>query len=93
MSRYQLQLHKELLAAAIPPTIWEIIYGKQPFPLNLPPIHRPNVTAGFRWAPEIFPKEYAIVRTVKPNASATPTRPIPTSGNLAASTALPIAQY
>src|SRR5690349_21958982 len=30
-----------------------------------------------------------MVTTVKPKASETPTRPIPTSGNLAASTALP----
>ena len=32
---------------------------------------------------------YAIVRTVRPKASETPSRPMPTSGNAAASTALP----
>ena len=32
---------------------------------------------------------YAIVRTVRPNANDTPSSPIPTSGNAAASTALP----
>jgi hypothetical protein len=32
---------------------------------------------------------YTIVSTVKPNAKATPTKPIPRFGNAAASTALP----
>jgi hypothetical protein len=33
--------------------------------------------------------EYAMVRTVSPNASETPSRPMPTEGNEAARTALP----
>ena len=47
------------------------------------------VTAGFRWQPEIGPIAYAMVSTVSPNASDTPSRPMPTVGNVAASTALP----
>src|SRR5687768_17324181 len=37
----------------------------------------------------MWPIAYAIVTTVNPNASDTPSKPIPTSGNAAASTALP----
>ena len=47
------------------------------------------MTAGFRWQPEMCPIAYAIVRTVSPNASATPSSPMPTCGNAADSTALP----
>ena len=39
--------------------------------------------------PEIGPSAAAIVRTVNPNASATPAKPIPRAGKPAASTALP----
>lgn len=39
--------------------------------------------------PEIGPTAYAMVSTVKPNASDTPANPIPSSGNLAANMALP----
>ncbi len=46
-------------------------------------------TAGLRWQPEMWPIAKAIVRTVRPKASETPSRPMPTSGNAAASTALP----
>src|SRR6188768_4053845 len=46
-------------------------------------------TAGLRWQPEMCPMANAIVRTVRPNASDTPSSPIPTSGKAAASTALP----
>jgi hypothetical protein len=45
--------------------------------------------AGFRWHPEIWPIAKAIVRTVRPNARATPRNPIPRPGNAAARTALP----
>jgi hypothetical protein len=41
------------------------------------------------WQPEIGPIAKAIVNKVKPNAKETPTSPMPTSGNLAAKTALP----
>ena len=37
----------------------------------------------------MWPMAKAIVSTVRPKASATPTNPIPRSGNAAASTALP----
>jgi hypothetical protein len=37
----------------------------------------------------MWPIANAIVNTVKPNASATPSKPIPTSGNAADNTALP----
>ena len=42
-----------------------------------------------RWQPEMWPIAYAIVTTVRPKASDTPTRPIPTFGKPAAMTALP----
>src|SRR5450759_559814 len=57
--------------------------------LNRPPTQSPTVTAGLKWPPETWPKAYAMVSTVRPKARATPSNPIPTSGNLAASTALP----
>jgi hypothetical protein len=37
----------------------------------------------------MWPIAYAMVRTVRPKANATPTNPIPSSGNAAARTALP----
>jgi hypothetical protein len=42
-----------------------------------------------KWPPEIGPSAYAPDNTVRPNARETPSKPIPTSGNAAASTALP----
>src|SRR4029078_9544622 len=45
--------------------------------------------AGLKCAPDRPPSAYAIVRTVRPNASATPAKPIPRPGKAAASTALP----
>lgn len=39
--------------------------------------------------PEMCPTAYAIVKTVKPNARATPANPIPNSGIPAANNALP----
>src|SRR3954468_18264363 len=54
-----------------------------------PPASSPSVTAGLKWPPEMCPTAYAIVTTVRPKASETPTRPMPTAGNVAASTALP----
>src|SRR5882724_7495438 len=47
------------------------------------------VTAGFRWQPDTCPIAYAIVTTVSPDASETPTSPIPTWGKPAAITAEP----
>src|SRR5580765_8525128 len=58
-------------------------------PGNRPPAHRPSVTAGLKWPPEIGPNAYAPVTTVRPKASETPRNPIPSAGNAAASTALP----
>ena len=49
----------------------------------------PTDTAGFKWHPEMWPIANAMVRTVRPNARATPTKPIPRPGKAAASTALP----
>ncbi len=57
--------------------------------MKRPPAHRPTVTAGLKWPPEMWPTAYAIVSTVRPNASDTPTNPIPSPGKAAASTALP----
>src|SRR5450759_2028156 len=57
--------------------------------LNRPPTQSPTVTAGLKWPPETWPKAYAMVSTVRPKARETPSNPMPTSGNLAASTALP----
>src|SRR5580765_4754876 len=58
-------------------------------PGNRPPAHRPSVTAGLKWPPEIGPNAYAPVTTVRPKASETPRKPIPSPGKAAASTALP----
>src|ERR1039458_4418042 len=49
----------------------------------------PTDTAGFKWHPEMWPIANAMVRTVRPNARATPAKPIPRPGKAAASTALP----
>src|SRR5215468_9717364 len=49
----------------------------------------PMVTAGFKWQPETGPRAYAHPRTVRPNASATPSNPMPTLGNAAEKTAAP----
>ena len=54
-----------------------------------PPAQSPTVTAGLRWQPEMCPMAKAIVSTVRPKASETPAKPIPSSGKAAASTALP----
>src|SRR5690348_8425438 len=71
------------------PTTWATMYGIRSFAGNRPPATRPADTAGLKWPPEIGPTAYAIVSTVKPKASATPTKPMPRFGNAAASTALP----
>src|SRR5580700_10483155 len=47
------------------------------------------VMAGFKWHPEMWPMANAMVITVSPNASATPTNPMPNCGNAAAKTAAP----
>src|SRR5712692_6555855 len=56
---------------------------------NLRAAASPTETAGFRWQPDICPIAKAIVKTVRPKASETPSNPIPTFGKAAASTALP----
>src|ERR1700761_3347921 len=73
----------------MPPTTCAIQYGISSDAENLFPATRPSETAGFKWHPEMWPIAYAMVSTVSPNASATPTNPIPNAGNAAASTALP----
>src|SRR5688572_13951914 len=65
------------------------MYGARSEAGKRPPAQSPIDTAGLRWHPETWPMAYAIVRTVNPNANETPSRPIPTSGTAAASTALP----
>src|SRR5215510_11791411 len=52
-------------------------------------VQSPTVTAGLKCPPETWPTAYAIVSTDKPNAKETPSRPMPTAGKAAASTALP----
>src|SRR4051812_3481646 len=66
-----------------------MMYGKSCEPGKRPPAHKPIDTAGLKCPPEIGPSAYAPVSTVRPNASDTPARPIPTCGNAAANTALP----
>src|SRR5215472_544029 len=53
------------------------------------PAYKPMVTAGFRSHPEMCPIAKAIVRTDRPKAKATPSKPMPTCGKAAAKTALP----
>src|SRR4029077_9383399 len=76
-------------AATMPPRTWAITYGISSDALKRPPITSPKETAGFKWTPETGPIAKAIVSTVSPKASATPSSPIPTCGNAADSTALP----
>src|SRR5215467_4781580 len=45
--------------------------------------------AGLRWQPEMCPMAKAMVKTVSPNAKATPIKPMPTAGNAPANTAAP----
>src|SRR3990167_179978 len=70
------------------PITWAMIYAGNSRAGNRPPTHRPTETAGLRWQPEIWPMAKAMVNTVRPNAMATPSTPIP-RGEEAASTALP----
>src|SRR5690348_18347250 len=65
------------------------MYGSSCDAGKRPPAHKPTDTAGLKCPPEIGPSAYAPVSTVNPNASETPVNPMPTSGNVAASTALP----
>src|SRR5438876_368085 len=65
------------------------MYAGASRPGKRPPRHNPTVTAGLKCAPEIGPTAYAMVRTLSPNASATPAKPMPRPGKAAASTALP----
>src|SRR6185312_4597164 len=67
-------------APIAPPMTCETIYGRRSLPGNRLPKYSPIDTAGFRWQPEICPMAYAMVSTVSPNASATPTKPMPTPG-------------
>src|SRR6478672_114904 len=65
------------------------MYGNSRLAGKRPPAHKPTETAGLKCPPEIGPSAYAPDSTVRPNASDTPSRPMPTSGKAAASTALP----
>src|SRR4051794_10873198 len=76
-------------APTTPPITCATMYGKRRVRGKRPPAHRPTETAGLKWPPEIGPSAYAPDNTVRPKARDTPSRPIPTSGNAAASTALP----
>src|SRR5688572_27677651 len=76
-------------APTIPPTTCAAMYGTSRVVGKRPPVHKPNDTAGLKCPPEIGPSAYAPVTTVSPKASDTPSNPMPTSGNAAASTALP----
>src|SRR6185436_8248227 len=71
------------------PATCATMYGNSCPAGNRPPAHKPTETAGLKCPPEIGPRAYAPVSTVKPNASETPVNPMPTSGKAAASTALP----
>src|SRR5262249_53128814 len=66
-----------------------MMYGASELAGKRRPTHRPTETAGLRWQPEMCPMANAIVNTVRPKANATPSNPMPTLGNAAASTALP----
>src|SRR5262245_52179405 len=84
-------------APTIAPSTWAMTYGPTSEAGKRLATHRPAVTAGLRWQPEMWPMAKAIVSTVRPKASATPTSPIPmligelpsVTSTLAASTALP----
>src|SRR6187455_3079081 len=73
----------------MPPMTCATMYGRSDPVGNRPPAHKPTETAGLKCPPEIGPSAYAPDTTVRPNASDTPSRPIPTLGKAAASTALP----
>src|SRR5690606_30780375 len=73
----------------MPPSACAPIYGNSSELLKRPPTSSPTETAGFKWQPEMWPIAYAIVSTVRPKANETPSRPMPTLGKAAASTALP----
>ena len=75
-----LAIKYKMPAPAIAPRTWAMMYGRNSLAGNRFPAHRPNDTAGLRWPPEICPMAYAIVRTVNPNASETPAKPIPRAG-------------
>ena len=51
--------------------------GGTSFQANRMATAAPIVTAGLKWPPETWPTAYAIVRTVRPKASETPTKPMP----------------
>src|SRR5688572_13325361 len=76
-------------APQTPPTTCAPMYGSSRLAGNRPPVQSPIETAGLKWPPEIGPNAYAPLTTVRPNASDTPSSPMPTSGKAAASTALP----
>src|SRR5574344_1953465 len=68
---------KRTPAAMMPPMTWATMYAGASLAGKRPPATRPRVTAGFRWQPEMWPMAKAMVSTVRPNASATPTEPMP----------------
>ena len=76
-------------APAIAPASWATTYGAMSFAGMRPAVNRPIVTAGLKCPPETWPTAEAIVNTERPKANETPSSPMPTCGNAAASTALP----
>src|SRR5580704_9058142 len=74
---------------AMPPSTCAMTYAGSSEIENRLATTNPTDTAGFKWHPEMWPIANAMVSTVRPNARATPAKPIPRPGKAAASTALP----
>src|SRR4029077_1376823 len=74
---------------ARPPNTCAMTYAGSSDKGNRLPTSNPTDTAGFKWHPDMWPIANAMVKTVRPNARATPAKPIPRPGKAAASTALP----
>src|SRR3954466_1441780 len=84
-----LAIRKSVTAAAIAPATCATTYAGIARAGNRPPAQSPTVTAGLKCPPEIGPSAYAAVSTDRPNASETPTKPMPKAGKAPATTALP----
>jgi hypothetical protein len=63
-------------AATIAPTAWPIQYSTASRVLIRPEDRSPTVTAGLMWQPETGPMAYAMARSDRPKANATPSGPI-----------------
>ncbi len=86
---WPLAMTNSTTAATVAATTWVTTYGITSRQENRRATASPTVTAGLKWPPEMCPTAYAIVRTASPKARATPSRPTPTPGKPAASTAVP----